>query len=213
METTRTDATISISRRHFTSLVSQLTGGYPNDFDDPQPPGPWDPLIRQALERIREFGPFPDPWRVSGPFPEPWRTPASALDRLSWVALNPQPLPPRVTWATALARQMIDRTSLLYDLVGILGEEAQANAEQMASLYLSQFIDDCGNGRIPPWPIPWPLAGLEHNGEQQAMGMLELVVMGVQFTNAASAVANERLQHDFARAGDRLIEAGLERMR
>jgi len=213
MEPTRTDATLAISRRSFTSLVSQLTGGYPNDFDDTQPPGPWDPIIRQALERMREFGPFPDPWRTSGPFPEPWRTPASALDRLSRVALNPQPLPPRVAWATALAHQIIDRTNLLHDLIGIVAEEDRANAEQMASLYLSQFVEDCGNGRIPPWPVPWPLSGPEHNGEQEAMGMLEMVVMGVQFANAAGTVANERLRHDFARAGDRLIDAGLEHMR
>lgn len=40
-----------------------LTGGNPNP-EDPGKPGPWDPVIRKLLARLRDrFGPHPDPWR------------------------------------------------------------------------------------------------------------------------------------------------------
>jgi len=64
-----TTDTFTIPRRAFTSLVSQLVNGYPNP-EDPDPPGPWGPVIRRALDRVR---------RVAGPLPDPW----------TWAALNP----------------------------------------------------------------------------------------------------------------------------
>jgi hypothetical protein len=56
------------------------------------PPQRLERAVRGALGRV--FGPSPDPWltalRLVGPSPLPWTSPG---DR---VALNPQPLPPRV---------------------------------------------------------------------------------------------------------------------
>ena len=51
------------------AFVRAMIGGSRGREDDehPLPPGPWDPIIRVALERIGVFGPQPEPWRVSGP--------------------------------------------------------------------------------------------------------------------------------------------------
>jgi hypothetical protein len=47
------------------------------DPENPQPPGPWDPVIRAINLRLLVASPHPEPWRlsdlVSGPQPEPWR--------------------------------------------------------------------------------------------------------------------------------------------
>ncbi len=71
------------SRQALVSLLGQVISGYP-DPENPQPPGPWDPHIRRALQSVQ---------LVFGPHPEPWVQ----------VALNPQPLPPRTLFFTAVA--------------------------------------------------------------------------------------------------------------
>ena len=47
--------------------VANRTQGRDDD-DHPLPPGPWDPVIRAALERVISFGPLPDPWGPSSEF-------------------------------------------------------------------------------------------------------------------------------------------------
>lgn len=147
METTQTAAS-TISREKFTTFVSALIEGYPNPDGDPQPPGPWDPYIRQAIEKV--FGPFPEPWRtpfesVFGPFPQPWRTRfETANERLrnlacvkpevwdvigngSWenLALNPQP--PR--WAVALefVRVVAERLVLIQETADVIFPKSLVN--------------------------------------------------------------------------------------
>ncbi|MCI0599887.1 MAG: hypothetical protein L0Y60_10260 [Beijerinckiaceae bacterium] len=41
----------SISQRALVSLIGQLINGNP-DPENPQSPGPWDPVIRKALQRM-----------------------------------------------------------------------------------------------------------------------------------------------------------------
>lgn len=82
METVHIDDAVSISRRAPASLVNQLTGSYPNP-DTPQPPGPWDSVIRRGLERV---------WWTLVPKAEPWSMlsaslpGASALTRIASIA-------------------------------------------------------------------------------------------------------------------------------
>jgi hypothetical protein len=54
------------SQQKLLALVRAMIGGSRGREDDehPLPPGPWDPIIRVALERIAFFGPQPEPWRV-----------------------------------------------------------------------------------------------------------------------------------------------------
>jgi hypothetical protein len=68
--------------RALRTLIDKL--GLP-DPENPQPPGPWDPVIRAINLGLLVAGPFPEPWRlgdiVSGPQPEPWRM----IDRVAGV--------------------------------------------------------------------------------------------------------------------------------
>jgi len=78
MQGTQTNKqTLNISREKLVSFVNQIFGGESAipDPENPPKPGPWDPLIRRALERMKVFGPFPQPWQTAfGPRPEPWHS-------------------------------------------------------------------------------------------------------------------------------------------
>ena len=79
MNTEQTEQqSLHISQEKLLAFVRSMIGGSRGREDDehPLPPGPWDPVIRVALERINVFGPRPEPWRsiesVFG-FPVPWK--------------------------------------------------------------------------------------------------------------------------------------------
>lgn len=199
-EANQAEAVVFLSRSAFVALVNRLTGGVAADAGAPQHPGPWDPVIRRAMERISAMGTQPEPWRIA----------VSALDRLNWVAPGNAPLPTRVPLVMALAQEMIERTSLLHDLADAFPEEGRAYVLKAAGSRLVHFVDDCSHGGIPPgWPFSWPPQGSSLVGSIDAV---ELVVMGAQFERAAARTENEQLKHDFTEAGARLIEAGLSRM-
>ena len=205
--------------------TTTATKAYPNP-DDPQPPGPWDPYIRQAIEKV--FGPFPEPWRapfesVFGPFPQPWRMRfETANERLrnlarvkpevwdvigsgDWekVALNPQPLPPR--WAVALefVRVVAERLVMIQETADVINNGGDRGIIVVGGK-MSELVDFvCGNNfprKIPP-PSPDPrLTGLE------------LVLMGAEVISFSKSLANEALGAEFASVGKKLIDAGLERI-
>ena len=149
----------AMSRTTFVSFISHLVDGYPNP-EEPMPPGPWDPVIRRALERaILRFGPLPDPWRPS------------MLDR---VALNPQPLPPKVALAVTLAEEVVDRAVLIDQVAG--GDNAPGPSA--GTKYIADFIEDwCGTRpKRPPRPpkrspfeapYHWSLFRAHRGGHQQ----------------------------------------------
>lgn len=190
---------LNISGRELVALVRELIGGasgYP-DPDNPTPPGPWDPYIRKALIRLGLIlAPVPDPWGpVFGPGPQPW-------DK---VALNPQPLPPKVAFAAFIAQDVIDRVLLVQDLADAMGGAGQGT---LSGGMVSRFIDDCGNDKL--WrkrPFPPPKDEADNR-----LTALELVVMGAQFEQNAFATVNEQLQQQFRNAGARLTEMGMARL-
>jgi hypothetical protein len=192
---------LKISGREFLGLVSQLIGGTSGlpDPENPTPPGPWDPYIRKALFRLGLiFGPVPDPWEpVFGPGPQPW----------SRVALNPQPLPPRVAFAAAIAGEVIERASLVQEIADALGGGEQSQGSIGGGM-IARFIDDCGNGilwRKRPFPPP-------KSDSDNMLTALELVVMGLHFERNAFSTTNQQLQQEFRDAGARLAEMGLARL-
>jgi hypothetical protein len=185
----------SVSRDKLVSLISVLIGGMP-DPDDPPPPGPWDPIIHRALKQL----PHPDPWRLG------------AFSDWTWAALNPQPLPPRIRFAIALAEQVAERAMMLRDLSLVLPDEAQSKAFEKAKDFIGRFIDDCGTGRIPPWkrwpppPPPWPPQ------DETLLGPLDLIAMGAAFNNLAALMVDDESRSLLANAGEHLLDAGLSKL-
>lgn len=224
------------------------------DPDNPLPPGPWDPVIKIALEKVgiagTVFGPSPQPWKVFGPFPEPWRvlgpdphpwhvafgphpdpwriafasiaarhpeiwdiiggTPGLADE----VALNPQPLPPRFAFVTALAQSVTERAGMFQEFADAARGMGRGEGEQQGIIivggYVSRFVDDiCGNDFRFRWPFPWP----RPNWLDAEVRGIDLVVMSAQFDQGAREAFNPEVGRAFADASGRLAEAGLSRMR
>ena len=226
------------------------SGGYEDD-EHPLPPGPWDPVIRVAFERVSVFGPSPEPWRrrvsVFGSHPEPWKEVlASILARHPEIwdaiggghslgdeaALNPQPLPPRFAFLTAVAQAVINRAELLQEIVDASQFEgeggsalinggrlpgvkvvSQGGGEErgiiIVSGYIARFVDDfCGTGFRLKYPFPGPRP---HWFAEELNG-LDLVVLGMQFDQSAKEAYSPDLRDAFSAASFRFGEAGLSKM-
>jgi len=230
---------LQISREKFLAFVSEMLGGARggrDDDDHPLPPGPWDPVIREALERTFVLGPLPEPWRVFGPQPEPWRTAglrtnglwkgilATILARhpeiydaiggghnpLEEVALNPQPLPPRVAFLVSVAQTVIARAELLQEIAGAAVREGEQQGIIIVGGYINRFCDDvCGNGFRLPWRFPGPRPHWYHHELQG----IDLVVLAAQFEQGAREAYSPELSRNLSHASARLAEAGLARMK
>jgi hypothetical protein len=180
--------------RSIHALVTKfLIGDLPNP-DDPNPPGPLDPIIRRTLSRIRDrFGPHPDPWINLG----------LIADRGSLVSLNPQPLPPGgELFAVMLAEEVVNHVSLLEELADVAG-----SSDNRSSSFIDRFVDDVE--LCPPyrkWPFPPP-----KRGETQ-FDSVDLVIMGVTLQHLAQTVPQEGLAKSIHLAGERLVEKGASRL-
>ena len=188
---------ITISRKALVSILSSFIGGYP-DPNNPLPPGPWDPVIRRAFNQIRyQLGPQPEPWitRVQNP--------------LIQVALNPQPLPPRLAYTTVLAQEIVNSIANLQDIADTLSADAQARVGEVASQRLQAFLDDyCGTPpRKNPFPVPHP-----RDGVVEGFNPLELVIIGTQFEAAATTLSNGGLQEALSGLGTKLVEQGISQL-
>ena len=182
---------------------------YPNPDAEPLPPGPWDPIIRQAFDKV--FGPFPEPWRRSFESarlrnlarikPEAWD---GIDDRFSSVALNPQPLPPRWKFPIEFARAAIDRFETIQEAAELIGRDNGGDRGIIVvGGRISELVDEvCGNNFGKKWPIP-PRGGQLTE---------ELIFMGLEFIKGSKNVANPELSSQFANAGRRLIEEGTRRL-
>ena len=191
-------------------MAKAIETAYPDPDSEPLPPEPWDPIIRQALDKV--FGPFPEPWRWSFQSarlrnlarikPEAWD---GIDDRFSSVALNPQPLPPTWRFPIEFARAAMDRFETIQETAEIIGgENGGDRAIIVVGGKVSELVDEvCGNNFRRRWPIPRPRGG--DLGE-------ELIVMGIEFVRGSGRVANSGLSGQFAAAGRKLIEEGTRRL-
>lgn len=225
MQTTQKATAAEISPQKLNTLASTILGAYPNP-DDPQPPGPWDPVIKGVLER---FGPSPDPWHeFAGPDPFPWRqrfTPKLDLlriiarkypqvwdvigggGRLESVALNPQPLPPREAFVYELAGVAVDRLLLIQETADLIGGDGDRQGIIVVGGRISELVDEfCGTGwpkKFPPKP-PGP-------DPDPRFSAIELLLVASRFLTAAGAVANPQLADELNRAGERLMDEAVNR--
>jgi hypothetical protein len=195
LEKTMSD-TITISRKALTSIFRSFIDYYP-DPNNPLPPGPWDPVIRKALSQMGwKFRPSPDPWILR----EYWG---------DQIALNPQPLPPRLAYITVLAQEVVNSVVNLQDLTETLSGDFQAQIAQVANQRLQLFFDDyCGTPpRKSPFPFPHPREGFI-----EGFRPLELVIIGTQLESTAATLVNGELQQALSALGTKMIEQGVAQL-
>jgi hypothetical protein len=208
------------------------------DEEHPLRPGPWDPVIRVALERVSVFGPRPEPWdtrgpgvpwrsieAVYGPLPNPWKVVFSNIlarhpeifDVIGGghsfgdeVALNPQPLPPRIAFLLSVARTVASRAELFQEMADASRGEGEQRGIIIVGGYTRRFSDDwCGND----FRLKWPFRGPRPHWYTDQLHGIDLLVLATQFAQSAKEVFSPDLRQNLADAGAKFADAGLSRMR
>jgi hypothetical protein len=202
MDTTTVRKEDALRQKLVTALGSLAGYYYPNPDDAPKP-GPWDPINKTAISRF--LGPFPEPWRIAA-----YRHPAiyDAIDPMSLVALNPQPLPPRELVVTEVARAAVERFALSQEIADMTNSAGIEQGIIVVGGRVSQFVDDfCGTVVYKKIPIPGP-----KGPEDEKFSGKELILAGMQFLNGTGSTASEALQREFQKAGEKLVDEGLRRI-
>jgi hypothetical protein len=225
-----------VSTEKLLALVRAMMGGSRGreGDDQPLPPGPWDPVIRVAIEKVNAFGPHPEPWNdfisQMAPWqlgfgnPVPWKVALASIlakhpeifDALGGspgfgdeVALNPQPLPPRAAFMVSVAQALISRAELLQEFADAIGREGEEQGIIIVSGYISRFVDDfCDTGYRLKYPFPGP----RPRWFADELDGIDLVVMATQFDQAAKEAFHPELRQSLANASLKLVEAGFSRM-
>jgi len=182
-----------LSKLKFTAVVNGLISGYTPDPEDPDPaPWPWRHVINKAFERMA----------------------GSYLNKWTFAALNPQPLPPKAHFAIALAHEVIERAAMMQEIAGGLNGDSEERGIIIVSGYINKFVDDICPERPKikwpkkRWPFPWPP---EPEPDPRWSGV-ELAVIGTIFQNEARLAGHEGIQRALNEAGEKLLETGLSRM-
>ena len=221
------------------SVVRAMIGVTSGREDDehPLPPGPWDPVIRIALENLSAFGPHPEPWAtlvpaaslrgigsIFGERSEFWKLILTSItakhpeifDALGGghsfadeVSLNPQPLPPRLAFLGALARAVVSRAELLQEIADAMQREGEQQGIIIVSGYINKFVDDyCGTSFKLKYPFPGPRP---HWFNQELSGV-DLLITAAQFEQSAKETFNNDLRQTLSHASLKLAEAGLQKI-
>jgi hypothetical protein len=234
MNTEQTEQqSLHLSQEKLLAFVSAMIGGSGGREDDehPLPPGPWDPVIRVALERINVSDPRPELWIDYGRVPELWQPVpriviiASILARhpeiwdairprhglVEEVALNPQPLPPRFAFLVSLAETVIGRAELIQEIADATRREGDQHGIISVSGYIERFVDElCPRDFRLRWPVKWPPRPKWFTEE---LSGIDLVVIATQFEQAAKETISQDLRQNLADASAKFVKAGLSKMR
>lgn len=198
---------LSIGRQELAVFAGSFFNGagYPNP-DDSGPVGPWGPVIRKALQNtvVQAGGSNVALHILAQKYPAIWDLWGNPVAR---VALNPQPLPPRIVFAASLAQEVIERAQTIQDI-----SEALLPRESTGAVagYVSRFTDDlCPDPpkiKIPkgPWP-PDP-------DPDPRWSAAELTVIGLAIQQAAGTFNDADVQQAVADAGNKILETAFERM-
>jgi len=214
---------LHISQEKLLAFVRTMIGGSRGREDDEHPlkPGPWDPVIRAALERIKVFEPQPNPWnsvlaKILRQHPEMWEVVGGGLGGPGGpgfgekVTINPQPLPPRVAFLVSVAQAVTSHAELLQEIADATRREGEQHAIIFVGGYTSRFSDDwCGNGFRLKWPFPGPRPHWFTN----ELDGIDLVVMATQFEQAAKESFSPDLRQNLLDVSAKLAEAGVSKMK
>lgn len=152
------------------------------------------------------FGPniYDDP-RFGGHLPEIFREMAESHGGA--VSLNPQPLPPKVVYARAVADTHI-RGLLALDRMGaLLGGEVAQRTLQSALSQVADMEDLC-----PTWPIwrGWPPPGPPPPWLKDEMDPIELFVYGTRFIAASDVFGQEKLGAALTQLGEKALTLSMQ---
>ena len=141
----------TVFRQAVLAAIWQLAGGYP-DPDDPDPPGPWDSIIRRALQQsVWLFGPRADPWRQHSPFGAQ-TDPSIEADALPHPHL---PLPPRAMVFAAIAQEVADLALLMQEVADAILAQGKRRRMIIIETYIAKFVEEfCASGFRMPRPLP-----------------------------------------------------------
>ena len=226
-------ASFQISTDKLFSIISATTSGNRGREDDEHflKPGPWDPVIRLALERMNTlaaihapmlarhlhssiFAPPPEPWKailatILARHPEIWDAIGGGYNPFAAAELNPQPLPPHYAFLIAVAQTLTSRAELIQEIADSRPRKGKQQSIIIVSAHVSRFADDlCGTGFRLRWPFPGPRP---HWFTQELTG-IDLVVMAAQFDQAGKEAFSPDLQQSLANASAKFAETGLSRM-
>lgn len=208
---------LQISQEKLLAFVRAMIGGSSGREDDehPLPPGPWDPVVRVALERINFFKPHLEPWKVAfasllARHPEIFDAIGGGHSFGDEVALNPQPLPPRFAFLLSLAQTVISRAELLQEIADATSNEGEQRGIIIVSGYTNRFVDEfCGIGYKLKWPFPGPRPPWWFSKELDG---IDLVVIATQFEQTAKQTFSPNLRQTLNDAGAKFLETGLSRL-
>jgi hypothetical protein len=205
-----------INQEKFLGFVREILGGRNGreDDDHPLPPGPWDPIVRQALEHASGPGRSPESRRmlldsILASHPEIYDGIGGGLRLGEEVELNPQPLPPRYALLVSVVQTVVRRVELLQEIADAIPREGVQQGIIIVGGYISRFSDEwCGNGFRLKWPFPGP----RPSWFTHELRGIDLVVMAAQFEQAAREAFNPDMSRHLTDASTRFVEAGLSKV-
>jgi hypothetical protein len=125
------------------------------------------------------------------------------------VALNPQPLPPRFAFLLAVAQLVISRAELLQEVADATPRSGEQHGIIIVGGYTSRFSDDwCGNGFRLKYPFPGPRP---HWFISELSG-IDLIVMAVQFEQAAKGTSSQDLRQNLSDASAKFVQVGFSKL-
>jgi hypothetical protein len=133
--------------------------------------------------------------------------PPVSLDRSSAVALNPQPLTPRLRFATAIQQGAMQIADAAVSAAAAGGD-------------VRRLFDDAGDElcpRPPHPPLPWPRAfpvpvppGEPYPIDLETVTPVVQAQVAIVFQSYADRIADDTLRGHFAALADRCADAALE---
>ena len=180
-------------------------------------------LTKDAFATLLNSVFYPDPDNAGDPHNPfgPYGPGGPVMQRLLWVALNPQPLPPgpdpsaKLLWSAinpqplppgpdpyrtaSAARALIDRAVAQHQFVEVLGTEQAQRSGELIGIQIREVLDEwCGTS----------VHG-HHGPRPHSLG---LHAAAAQFQRATETINNGLLQSVFASAADQLFQTGLSRL-
>jgi hypothetical protein len=129
----------------------------------------------------------------------------ASFDPTSAVELNPQPLPPRWAYATALGDAYIRELIALDRAGSLLGGEVAKRATDQALGLIADVDDICPSW--PKWPWPWPPRS---SPTPEEMNPIELFAFGMRLLAGADAVKQEKLGSSLAALGEKVTSLSFQ---